>query len=112
MPSDNRSHKRKSRNSGTWPSLHLECESGLVNGAVEKSIDVFYWSGRNREVDFVLRRGRNLVAIEVKSGRRKDSLPGMEGFCREFPVTRKLLVGADGIPLEEFLTAPIETWVA
>lgn len=82
----------------------------LVNGAVGKRIDVFYWSGRNREVDFVLQRGKALVAIEVKSGKRKGTLPGMTAFCTQFPVTRKLLVGADGIPLDEFLAAPLETW--
>ncbi len=83
----------------------------LANGAVGKNIEVFYWSNRNREVDFVLRRGDKLTAIEVKSGQRKDTLPGMASFCNEFPVSRKLLVGADGIPLDEFLLTPVETWV-
>ncbi len=83
----------------------------LANGAMGGRLELFYWAGANREVDFVLRAGKKLTAIEVKSGRRRDQLPGMEAFCREFPVTRKLLVGADGIPLEEFLAAPVETWV-
>lgn len=83
----------------------------LANGAMGGRLELFYWGGANREVDFVLRAGKKLTAIEVKSGRRRDQLPGMEAFCREFPVTRKLLVGADGIPLEEFLATPAETWV-
>lgn len=86
--------------------------AALVNGAMGKSIDVFYWTGRNREVDFVLRRGKKLTAIEVKSAKRDDRLPGMAAFANAFPVTRKLLVGADGIPLDEFLLAPVETWVS
>jgi len=85
--------------------------AALVNGATGTNIEVFYWANRNREVDFVLRRGKKLVAVEVKSGRRKGALPGMDAFSKEFPVTRKLLVGADGIPLEEFLMAPTETWL-
>jgi hypothetical protein len=84
----------------------------LANGAVGHGFDVFYWSGRNHEVDFVLRRGKKLVAIEVKSGRRRDNLPGLAQFRREFDVSRALLVGADGIPIEEFLAKPLDTWIS
>jgi hypothetical protein len=84
----------------------------LANGAVSHGVDVFYWSGRNHEVDFVLRRGKKLVAIEVKSGRRRDNLPGLAQFRREFDVSRALLVGADGIPIDEFLAKPLDTWIA
>jgi hypothetical protein len=62
-------------------------------------------------VDFVLCRGKELVAIEVKSGRRKTALPGIEAFSREFKVKKKLLVGADGITVEEFLSIPPEEWL-
>jgi len=43
----------------------------LANGLKGKDIEMFYWAGRNRELDFVLSRGANLVAIEVKSGQGK-----------------------------------------
>ncbi|HZL05645.1 MAG TPA: ATP-binding protein, partial [Coriobacteriia bacterium] len=42
----------------------------LANAAARGVCEVFYWRDRNREVDFVVRAGRALVAIEVKSGRR------------------------------------------
>jgi predicted AAA+ superfamily ATPase len=74
-------------------------------------MEVFYWSHRNAEVDFVLVKGKSVAAIEVKSGRRKTSLAGMDAFSREFPVKRKLLVGGDGIPLEEFLLTPVIEWL-
>lgn len=83
----------------------------LVNGSIGTDVEVFYWVGRNREVDFVLRRGATVAAIEVKSGRRRADLPGMEEFARRFDVSRKLLVGAQGIPLDEFLSAPVDVWV-
>jgi len=38
---------------------------------------VSFAGDRNREVDFVVRAGKSLVAIEVKSTRRRDTLPGM-----------------------------------
>jgi hypothetical protein len=85
--------------------------AALANGVMGKNIQLFYWSSRNREVDFVLCRGKVLVAIEVKSGRRKATMPGVDAFSREFKVKRKLLVGLQGIPLEEFLSAPPEKWV-
>lgn len=85
--------------------------AALVSGSLGTDVEVFYWSSRNREVDFVLRRGKHLAAIEVKSGRGRASLPGMEAFCREFRVGRKLLVGAQGFPLEEFLLTPVTAWV-
>jgi hypothetical protein len=59
----------------------------------------------------VLSRGKTLVAIEVKSGRRDRGLPGTAAFANKFKVTRKLLVGASGIPLDEFLVAPVESWL-
>ena len=85
--------------------------AALVNGLKGMQVGVFYWSDRNREVDFVLCRGDVLVAIEVKSGRRKTSLPGIEAFCRAFRVKRKLLVGAQGISWEEFFLTPPIRWL-
>ncbi len=75
----------------------------LYNRIMGKNMELFYWQEGNREVDFVLVKGEHLLALEVKSGRRKDRLPGLEAFARKFPVEKKLLVGADGILLEEFL---------
>lgn len=83
----------------------------LVNSARGANVGVFYWRERSREVDFVLTSGRSLIALEVKSGRAKESLAGMETLSKEFRVKRKLLVGGDGIPLEEFLLAPLEHWL-
>jgi predicted AAA+ superfamily ATPase len=86
--------------------------AALANGIRGKGIELFYWASRNKEVDFVLRRAKNLTVIEVKSGRRKTSLPGVEAFSREFRVKRKLLVGTQGIQLKEFLLTPPEQWLA
>ncbi len=83
----------------------------LVNTAQGSEVEVLYWRERNREVDFVLRRGRRLTAIEVTSGRRKNSLPGLAAFGTEFQPTRKLLVGGQGLPLEQFLSEPAARWL-
>ena len=43
-------------------------------------------------------------------GRRRDALPGLDLFARRHPSVRRLLVGADGINLEDFLLADPERW--
>jgi len=83
----------------------------LANAAAAGECELFYWRDRNREVDFIVRAGRRLIAIEVKSGRAADTLPGMETFAAAFKPQRKLLVGSDGIPVDEFLTHPVAHWV-
>ncbi|OIP33209.1 MAG: AAA family ATPase [Deltaproteobacteria bacterium CG2_30_66_27] len=83
----------------------------LQNGTAGMTMELFYWRDRGREVDFVLRSGERVVAIEVKSGRARTEFPGMEAFGKSFRPTRKFLVGGQGIPLEEFLSTPISHWV-
>jgi hypothetical protein len=83
----------------------------LANAAALGICELFYWRDRNREVDFVVRAGRRVTAIEVKSGRTREELPGVAAFAQTFRPQRTLLVGGDGIPVEEFLLAPVERWV-
>lgn len=77
----------------------------LVN-TVGRDLDVTWWRDRDREVDFVLSGPHGVLAIEVASGRAKSSLPGLAAFSRLVPSARTLLVGAQGLPLEEVLSRP------
>lgn len=83
----------------------------LVNAAASGECSVYYWRERNHEVDFVVRAGRRLTAIEVKSGRVPAALNGMSAFAAQFKPQRTLLVGGDGIALEEFLARPVAHWI-
>jgi predicted AAA+ superfamily ATPase len=83
----------------------------LANAAASGEFELFYWRERNREVDFVVRSERRLTAIDVKSGRSPESLPGMSAFVAAFHPDRTLLVGGDGIAVEEFLARPATHWV-
>ena len=83
----------------------------LFNSSFGTNISVTYWRERNQEVDFVLQQGKTVVAIEVKSGGRRESLPGMAAFALQFKPKRQLLVGGQGIPLEEFLSQPAAHWL-
>ena len=104
----------EARQDTAWWGRLVESAVGahLANGCRGTDTELYYWHGNNLEVDFVLRRGKKLVGIEVKSGRRKDTLPGMQQFAKEFPVTQKLLVGGDGINIEDFLATPVSEWFA
>lgn len=82
-----------------------------ANASAAGECDLFYWRERNREVDFVVRSGKALIAIEVKSGRPPTGLPGLAAFAEEFRSQRSLLIGGDGIPLDEFLSRPVADWL-
>ena len=82
----------------------------LVNAEQEGTGVVHYWREGNHEVDFVVQSGRSLTAIEVKSGRAPTTLAGTARFVQAFKPKRTLMVGGDGIALEEFLLKPVSFW--
>jgi predicted AAA+ superfamily ATPase len=83
----------------------------LANAAAAGECELFYWRDRNREVDFIVKAGRRLVAIEVKSGRTREMPAGMAAFAAAFKPKRTLLVGGGGIALDEFLAHPVPHWI-
>ncbi len=84
----------------------------LANAAASRACELYYWRDRNKEVDFVLRSGDKVVAIEVGSGQTKEYLLEMDAFMKSFKTSRSLLVGKGGIDLEEFLLTPVQHWFA
>ncbi len=82
----------------------------LVIAEASGSCKVYYWRDRNLEVDFVVHSGRRLAVVEVKSSKARLALPGMSAFLEAFGPARKLLIGGDGIPVETFLSEPVESW--
>jgi uncharacterized protein len=109
---DSRSLTQARHDGDYWGRLVESCIGAhLFNSSFGTNITVTYWRERNHEVDFVLQEGKTTVAIEVKSGGRRASLPGMEAFVRQFKPKRQLLVGGQGIALEEFLSKPATHWL-
>ena len=82
----------------------------LANAAACGECEIFYWRERGAEVDFVVRAGRRVIAIEVKSTAHGVARSGAAAFARAFEPQRTLLVGGDGIAIEEFLTQPVRHW--
>ena len=83
----------------------------LANAAMRGECALHYWRDGNLEVDFVVQTGPRVIAIEVKSGRAPLAHAGTAAFAQAFKPQRSLLVGGDGIALEDFLLQPVEHWV-
>ncbi len=79
----------------------------LANHADRLEYKVYYWRHDSDEVDFVLQRSRQLVAIEVKSGRRKMN-QGLKLFQEQFHPTMDLVVGSEAMTIEQFLLLDLE----
>ncbi|HEU64532.1 MAG: hypothetical protein KR126chlam4_01166 [Candidatus Anoxychlamydiales bacterium] len=60
----------------------------LINEIRGTGIELYYWREQNMEVDFVLKKGDFLTAIEVKSSLKKERLSGLEVFGKAFKPNR------------------------
>ena len=60
------------------------------------------------EVDYILKKGDSVVAIEVKSNSLQQTV-GLDAFRQKFSPKAAFIVGDGGIPPEEFMTMDINT---
>ncbi|OGR07685.1 MAG: hypothetical protein A2341_06645 [Deltaproteobacteria bacterium RIFOXYB12_FULL_58_9] len=99
------------RDPSTWGRL-VENAVGahLLNHLHGPPWRVSYWRDGNLEVDFVVSHGNNTWALEVKSGKTARR-SGLAAFRKRYPEAKVWLVGADGIPLEEFFSKPPQDWL-
>ena len=70
---------------------------------------LYYWRKEDAEVDYVVERGREVTAIEVKRGRLR-STKGLELFRKLYPRSKTIIVGSGGIPLEKFFSTHPTAW--
>ena len=82
----------------------------LCNSLHSLEYTISYWRQGNHEVDFVVVRGRDVWAIEVKSG-RSGKASGLTRFRDRYPQAHALLIGTQGIPLEEFFNRDAVSWL-
>lgn len=73
----------------------------LVSQAFVRRFEVFYWRERNDEVDFILRKNKSAVAIEIKSNAEKRTA-GLDKFKELFNPIASFVVGDGGIAAKEF----------
>lgn len=82
----------------------------LIPSCHKGNIRLSYWNVGNKEVDFVLRKGDRLAAMEVKS-ETADSISGMKEFKVKYPRVRSYLVGGQGQAPEEFFVRDAEIYL-
>jgi len=80
----------------------------LLNQIRGTQIEIFYWREKNQEVDFILKKGKKIIALEVKSSLKKESVSGMENFIRMYTPFKALIIGSQGMPIQDFLSTSIE----
>lgn len=109
----NRSFHDVRRDAEAWGRL-VESSIGahLLATTMTSPVELFYWREANLEVDFVIKSGRNLLGVEVKSGRKMTALSGLERFRTSFRKAETMLVGGQGIEIEKFLSTPMLNWTA
>lgn len=78
----------------------------LLAQSQTQHFDLMWWRNGTDEVDFVVRKGAKLLAIEVKSGRIRTT-GGLAKFCQRHPSAQPLLVGDSNVPCESFLRGEV-----
>jgi len=82
----------------------------LLARSRSEQFEVFWWRDYDREVDFVIRKGHKVTALEVKSGRIKDT-KGLFEFCNKFPDSRPIIIGDRNNSIEDFLSGKVPLFV-
>ena len=107
----NRSFNESIADTSWWGRLVENAVGGhLVNNLYPVDYSITYWRHGDNEVDFVIARGTELFAIEVKSG-RSGKVSGLDAFRARYPDARLMVVGGNGIPLHDFFSTPAEAWL-
>lgn len=82
--------------------------SHIVNAAYSYRMQPYYWRDCDNEVDFVLKSGSKVLGMEVKSSHEKYN-HGLSAFRERFSPHAAFVVGYEGYPAENFLTADMRT---
>ena len=102
-----------------WGKLIENAVGARIQFLAERSGgELFYWRERNNEVDYVLKLGRRLIGIEVKSGIPEKKSAAFAAFRRKYKKSRILTISSskasqiDTIPnisLDGFFKNPEES---
>ena len=71
---------------------------------------LYYWRDGHDEVDFILVKGKRIIAVEVKTGTGNVQVRGLNTFSERFKPHRGIIVGAQGVPLDTFLLTDPKEW--
>ena len=71
---------------------------------------LYYWRDGHDEVDFILVKGKRIIAVEVKTGTGNVQVRGLNTFTERFRPHRRIIVGPQDVPLDTFLLTDPKEW--
>lgn len=93
-----------------WGRLVESAVGAHLLNSLSPRAELSYWRKDNFEVDFVVARANHLTAIEVKSGRQRFRMKGIDKFEENFSnrarSINRLGIGGSETELAEFLATP------
>ena len=94
-----------------WGRLVESAIGAHLFNTLTSDCQLYHWRESPHEVDYVIQRGKRLIAIDVKSGRIRGHVPGLVEFQQRFHEARSLIVGEGHISIAEFLSYPARHWL-
>ncbi len=94
-----------------WGRLVESCiGTHLANHCLTENIELYYWREAQREVDFVFKKRNKVIALEVKSNLVPNYLEALEFFRKKYNPYKCLVIGKNGLSLDDFLSQPVSHW--
>lgn len=85
-------------------------ENAVISHLLKILPQGYYWREKNNEVDYVVQIEGKTYALEIKAGNKVRSKSGLQAFLKQHPKAMPLIIGADGIALEDLLSATTWKW--
>lgn len=76
--------------------------SYLLNQSRINAFDLYYWREGNDEVDFILKRNKKIIALEVKTTRIKFHA-GVDKFNKKYKPYKNILISSESLSWSDFL---------
>lgn len=80
-----------------------ECRGAHLLSYAGADLEISYWNEGHAEVDYIIRRGNQLLALEVKSGH--DKITGLKNFSAKHPKAQLLQLDDRGNTWQDFIAA-------
>ena len=95
-----------------WGHLFESCAGAHILNTCpdDGQVNYFRESKGNHEVDFVITKDKDHLAIEVKSGKPGKANSGLALFKQKYPDAKTMVVSKQDIPLQDFLSKPVWDW--